>query len=340
MNTTLRSTQLSIALLLGAALAACGDATTEPVVEPPALHVAITVFEGTHPVLLAGDASGTNRTRLHFSNFTDLIPNNDPGLVVSDEHLLALGAPSISPSCGLIAVVATLAYDQSEIVVMKRNGSGGEVASINTQIIGSSPEWSPDGTKLAYTMSTKPNFGGLDLFMTNVPTHTVTRLTTDERLDLAAIRWSIDGSAIYYTRRGVSTASVPGERVNELVRITVATGAEQVVATGITGNVVGISRDGTRVLLLRQVVTTGGGSSQALIESRLGGSERTLVESGVVWARYPRDEDHAVVVTAAQTGNDVVRQYMVMELASKTSARISNVAGEANVDACRDFPLD
>ena len=340
MNNTLRNTQLSIALLLGAALAACSDATTEPIVEPPPLRVAITGFEGTRPFLLAGDASGINRTRLHFSDVTDLIPNNDPGLVVSDEHLLALGAPSISPNCWLIAVVATLAYDQSEIVVMKRNGSGGEVASINTQIIGSSPEWSEDGTKLAYTMSTKPNFGGLDLFMTNLATHAVTRLTTDERLDLATIRWSTDATAIYYTRRGVSTASMPGERVNELVRITVATGAEQVVATGITGTTVGISRDGTRVLLMRQVATPGGGSSQALIESRIGGSERTLVESGVVSAKYSRDEGHAVVVTAAQTGNDVVRQYMVMELASKTTARISNVAGEANVDACRDFAPD
>jgi len=335
MHNTIRSSQFSIALLLGAALAGCSDATTEPSVEHPT-RVAITVFEGTQPILLFGDAGGGNRTRLHFTGITDPIPNNLPGFEITDEHLLALGAPSISPNGSRIAVVATLAYDQSEIVVMKRDGGGGEVASVNTQIIGSRPEWSPDGAKLAYTMSTKPNFGGLDLFVTDLTTHTVTRLTTDEHLDLAAIRWSVGGTAIYYTRRGVSTASIPGERVNELVRINVATGAEQVVATGLVGDAAAISSDGARVLLTRDVATTGGGSTRALIEVTVGGSERTLVESGVAWARYLQDDTHAVVIEAPQSGGDVVRQYLVMELASKSTARISNVAGEANVDAFFD----
>jgi len=338
MNTTLRSTQLSLALLLGAALAACSDSTNEPIVERQP-RVAITVFEGTRPILLAGDASSSSRTRIHFTGVTDPIPDNLPGLIPSDENLLALGAPSISANCWRIAVVATVAYDQSQIVVMNRNGSGSEVASINTQIVGSNPEWSLDGTKLAYTMSTKPNFGGLDLFVTNLTTHTVTRLTTDERLDLAAMRWSIDGSVIYYTRRRVSTTSVPGEWVTDLVRINVATGAEQVVASGIVGNVTAISRAGTRVLLTRRVATTGGDSTEALIESTVGGSERTLVGSGAVWARYLRDDTHAVIVQAAQAGTDS-NQYVVMELAGKTTARISNVAGEAKVDACLDFAPD
>lgn len=337
MNTTLRSTHPSIALLLGAVLAACSDSTNEPIVERLP-RVAITVFEGTRPILLAGDASTRSRTRIHFTGVTDPIPDNLPGLLPTDENLLALGAPSISANCWRIAVVATVAYDQSQIVVMDRNGNGADVASINTQIIGSNPEWSPDGTKLAYTMSTKPNFGGLDLFMTNLTTHTVTRLTTNEKLDLAAIRWSIDGSVISYTRRSVS-APVPGERVNELVRINVATGAEQVVASGIVGNVVAITRAGTRVLLTRRVATTGGDSTEALIESTVGGSERTLVESGAISARYLRDDTHAVIVGAAQTGTDA-NQYMVMELAAKTTTQISNMASDAKVDACFDFLPD
>jgi Tol biopolymer transport system component len=339
MNTTLRSTQLSLALLLGGMLGACSDSTNEPLFERQP-RVAITVFEGTQPMLLSGLADGGGRTRILFTGVTDPIPDNLPGLIPSDENLRALGSPSMSADCSRIAVVATVAYDQSEIVVVNRNGSGGrEVASVNTQMIGSNPEWSSNRDKLAYTMSTKPSFGGLDLFVTNLATHTVTRLTTDERLDLAAIRWSIDDSAIYYTRRRVSTASVLGEWVTDLVRINVATGAEQVVASGIVGNVTAISRAGTRVLLTRRVPTTGADSTEALIESTVGGGERTLVESGAVWARYLRDDSHAVIVQAAQTGGSA-SQYAVMELASKTTTRISNVAGEAKIDACVDFGPD
>ncbi|HEY9225970.1 MAG TPA: hypothetical protein VIP11_04940, partial [Gemmatimonadaceae bacterium] len=270
---------------VGLALAACsGEATTGPVFEA-GLRVVITEFQGSRPVLLVGDERGNGRTRLHFDNVADSIPGNYPGLVVSDDRLLALGSPSISPDGARLAVVATVAYDQSEIVVMKIDGTSPKVASVNTQIIGAGPQWSPDGTKLAYTMSTKQNFRGIDLFVTNIVTNTVTRLTTDENLDEAAVRWSADGQSIYYTRRGVGPA-VPGERANELIRINVASHASQVVATGILGQVSAIASNGARVLLTRDAATTGGSGSRSLVELTVGGTERVLLERDAAWARY------------------------------------------------------
>lgn len=333
MTPTQALARFAIGSALGMALAACNDATTEPTpVNGASAQVAITEFEGARPVLRVGDMTGNARTRLHFTNVVDSIPNNFAGLVVTDANLLALGSPSIAPSGTRLAVVATLAYDQSEIVVMDMDGSRARVASVNTQIIGSGPEWAPDGTKLAYTMSTKIGFRGLDLFITNLATHAVTRLTTDENLDEAAIRWSPDGQSIYYTRRGIG-AAVPGERVNELVRINVASGEKQIMATGILGQVSSIASNGTRVLLTRGVATTDGTDTRSLIELVVGGAESVLVERDAVWARYVGVDLQAVVVTATAFGGDVTRQYLVMDLASKEQKRIERVTGEANVDA-------
>jgi dipeptidyl aminopeptidase/acylaminoacyl peptidase len=326
MSTTRLLSRLTVAML-SAALAACTDTTTEPVAVDGA-RVAITEFQGARPVLLAGDIGGANRTRIRFQNVTDQIPDNHPGLVVTDERLLALGSPSISPDGSRVAVVATLAHDQSEVVVMKMDGTGGDVASVNTQIIGSAPEWSPDGTKLAYTMSTKPGFTGLDLFITDLATHTVTRLTTDQNLAEAVIAWSTDGKSIYYTRRAVTTA-IPGEPVNEMVEVIVATKEARVRTVGIVGQVASIWAYGGTFLVTREVATTGGVPSRSLIE--LGG-ERVILESGAVWARYLRVYDYAVVVTATPSEGGVTRHYAVMQLSSKKQTPIAGVSGEANVD--------
>jgi Tol biopolymer transport system component len=182
-------------------------------------------------------------------------------------------------------------------------------------------------------MSTAPGISGIDLFVTDLATHVVTRLTTNERLDQAAIRWSFDGKSIYYTRRGTAPASVSGLRVNELVRIDVASKVEEVVAAGITVHIVSISSFATMLLLTRDVATTGGMPSRALIEAAVGGGERVLLESDATWARYLHGDARAVVITATSTGGDVARDFSVMDLGSKSRTRIANVTGEANGDA-------
>lgn len=317
----------AVLLSLGAALAGC---SSESVTPPPSGsgelgRLAYSARVANQPSLFVRWLNDSSPTHLHVANVADHVAGNYTDLVVDDAHLLALGSPIWSPDVSRIAIVATVAYDQSEIVVMRADGSAAEVASPNTQIIASEPQWSPNGNQLAYTMSTLPGFQGIDLFVTDLTTHAVRRLTTGARIVNAAVRWSSDGSAIYYARTTGSATTGPDNWTSEVVRVNVATGAAQTIASGIVGQISAISETGGRVLLTRNVGTT-----RALFEAMLGASERQLVAADVAYARYVAPSDKRVLVATA-TGSDA-RAFDVFDFANDKRVTLANIAADAAAD--------
>ncbi len=329
-NTFIRRTRRSaLALIPVIGLVACEDSIgpTSPSYVDGA-RLVVTQVEAGRPVLYTGTVDGTSRTRIHLTDVVDRIPGNTTALVVQDENLLALAAPRISPSGAKIAVVATLAYDQSEIVVLNRDGSAAEVASVNTQIIASDPDWSPDGTKLAYSMSTLPGFLGLDLFITDLATHTVTRLTTGARVT-SAVRWSQDGKSIYFAHTTGTTTN--DNWLSEIVRVDVATKAAQVVASGIVGEVNAISRSGLRALVTRNApVAAASTSARTLVEVGFDHSvERTIISTDAGYGRYPALAEDVVIATLESAS---ARQFGIYIGATRI-ATISGLGLNASVDA-------
>ena len=329
LNTTMRRLRRGALVLIPLiGLAACEDSfgpSTPSYVDGAPLVV--TQLEAGRPALYVGTIDGTSRTRIHFTNVADRIPGNSAELVVKDEKLLALGAPKFSPSGAKIAVVATLAYDQSEIVVVDRDGSAAEVASVNTQIIASDPEWSPDGTKLAYSMSTLPGFLGLDLFITDLATHTVTRLTTGARVN-SAVRWSQDGKSIYFAHTTGTTTN--GNWMSEIIRVDIATKGMEIVASSIVGQVNAIARSGLRALVTRNApVAPASGSSTTLVEVGFGVPERTIVSYGAGYGRYPSQTDDVLIATTEGTWGPEFGIY----LGPTRLTKIANLTSSASVDA-------
>jgi Tol biopolymer transport system component len=327
----------SLAILAMIGLTACGDsATTAPALETVSQSalVAVTTFESGKPVLFTQRIDGTNKLRFHFTNVRDEIPGNYSGLSVGDANLLALSNPAWDPSgTGRVAVVATIAYDQSEIVIMRPDGTG-EVASVNTQIIAGAPRWSPDGKKLAYMMATLPGLKGIDLFVTDLATRTVRRLTTNANLAIAALGWSIDGQSLYYSKVTAQPTDTL-DYVNDILKINVNTGVSETIARGVVGQISSISRTGARVLLTR-----GSGLSRSLIERELAGTER-VVASEVSYATYsPTIENKALVVTVAVAGGEITRTFQLLDLTTKSRTTISGITGEANADVWTPYPLD
>jgi hypothetical protein len=325
---------LTILGVLG--LAACGDSVTVPAPEnvSQSALVAVTTFESAKPVLFTQAIDGRNKLRFHFTNIRDDIPGNYSGLSVGDANLLALGSPAWDPSgTGRVAVVATIAYDQSEIVVMRGDGTG-EVASPNTQIIASAPRWSPDGKKLAYLMATLPGFKGIDLFVTDLATHTVKRLTTNANLANTALGWSIDGQSVYYSKVTAQPTDTL-DYVNDILKINVNTGVSEAVARRVVGQIASISRTGARVLLTR-----GFGLSRSLIERELSGTE-SVIASDATFATYsPTIENTVLIVTVAVVNGGVTQTFQLMNLATKSRTTIPGIAGEANADVWMPYPLD
>jgi hypothetical protein len=309
-------------LLLGAACSS--ETVTTPDPNTILSLIAYTTRVSNQAALFVRQLPDTTTARLHFANVADQIPGNYAGLVVDDAHLIALGSPSWNPEGTRVAVVATVAYDQSEIVVMDASGASAAVASPNTQIIASEPQWSPDGGKLAYTMSTLPGFQGIDLFVTDLTAHTVRRLTTGRSIANAAIRWSNDGSAIYYARTMATTASDPDNWRSEVVRVDVASGQAQSVATGILGQITAISRTGGRVLLTRNLGTT-----HALYEATIGAGERQLSATNAAYARYVGQTDSRILIVGS-TGPDA-RSFELLDLANNTRSPITGVPADASV---------
>jgi dipeptidyl aminopeptidase/acylaminoacyl peptidase len=319
----------AVARMLALAPLALGAACSSETVAPPPYTttfslVAYTTRVANQAALFVRQWPDTTTARLHLANVVDQIPGNYSGLIVDDAHLIALESPSWNPEGTRVAVVATVAYDQSEIVVMGASGIGADVASPNTQIIASDPQWSTDGKKIAYTMSTLPGFLGIDLFVTDLTTHTVRRLTTGKNVVNAAIRWSSDGSAIYYARTAGATTSGPDNWLSEVVRVDVATGAAQSVATNIVGQIVAISRSGGRVLLTRSL-----GATHALYEATLGAGERQLLATNAAYARYVSTTDSRILIVSS-TGPDA-RAFEILDVASNKRTPVTGVPADASV---------
>lgn len=327
--THLLSRRSTAALALSFGLAACGESTTTPGGRA-STRVAVTTNQGG-AALYVQDADGGNRTRIRFTNVTNAVQGNPADVVVSDATVQSLGTPVWDPAGRRVAVGAEVS-NHAVILVMRADGTGGEVASSDTMLVGSDPQWSPDGRKIAYTMSTLADLDVHDIYVTDLSTHAVTRVTTGARAVAAALGWSPDGASIIYSRPTGSTFDDPDNVISELASVDVSSGTTRTLMSGIVGQITGIARSGDRVLLFRAVPTTGG-SARQLIELAIGGSEHVLVDSTAWYGHYVAGNDAlAVLITATGGGISVSFGYEILDVRTGRRTPLGGVTGQAGVD--------
>jgi dipeptidyl aminopeptidase/acylaminoacyl peptidase len=323
-------------------LGACSSESTGP--HPSNLSsgkVVLTTRVASEPALFLQAADGGDRRRVHLQDVRDDIPGNYPGLEVTDAATINLSAPRWSHQGDRFAIVATLAFDQSELVVFDRNGANAEVASPNTQIIAGVPDWSPDGHMIAYAMSTQPRFTGIDIFVTNLVSHTVRRLTTGSHFGRSVLRWDALGRGVYFSRVTGETPGPGFNDISEILYVDATTLEQRVVRSGIIGEVQAISSSGSHVLVLRNRTLVGSSYERDLIRVALPtGNEVVLLTRELLqYASYSSTEMQTFFVTSIVVGPSA--QYKYEYLDSEGARRtLSNIEQEATWDVFFPFPPD
>lgn len=172
------------------------------------------------------------------------------------------------------------------------------------------PDWSPDGSKIAWESDREG--GNFQIFVMNADGSDVKQLTTDGGL---APRWSPDGKLIAYTRGGtIQVMNADGSNPEVVLGADPGAPAEELCQSG--GFPGGWSPDGSRIVYYSASVSGGGG---VVCTVTVDGSKVEVVvsEPGVynvepVWSpdgkliafRSIRNENHDIFVVSLEDGSE------------------------------------
>lgn len=298
----------SMAVLSAAALitTACADDSATGPLDPDnaaVSSVALIELEGTRPAFYLQRPDGSDRVRVRFTGAVDEVAGNSPLVpALTDENILALRSVKWSPDGSRIAFVATVAFDQAEVVVMDADGTDPRIVSPNYAYVLGDVDWSPDGQRLAYIMATRPSLGGLELFVSDVSgTPKVTQVTTGSgyRGLGGTVRFASTGTAVWISQVTGEQGGPLFESIGAVRRVDLATGAITSMRENLAGEVQAVSHTGQWALVMRHKSLSNGVYDNQLIRVPLVGTgpELLLVDGGQLdFARLTSDDSRLVLL--------------------------------------------
>jgi TolB protein len=147
---------------------------------------------------------GAFATRIAYVSVDGKAPNQHYQLIIADADgenprtILQSDRPLMSPAWSADGEwLAYVSFERRVSAVYVQQVRTGKRSMVSARAgINGAPAWSPDGKKLALTLS--GNNGNLDIYLLDLASQALTRLTEDPGIDTEA-SFAPDGSAIYFT---------------------------------------------------------------------------------------------------------------------------------------------
>jgi TolB protein len=147
---------------------------------------------------------GAFATRIAYVSVDGRPPAQKYQLIVADadgespRKIMQSDRPIMSPAWSADGEwLAYVSFERRVSAVYVQQVRTGQRSMVSARAgINGSPSWSPDGKKLALTLS--GTNGNLDIYLLNLGTQQLTRLTDDPAIDTEAV-FSPEGDAIYFT---------------------------------------------------------------------------------------------------------------------------------------------
>jgi Tol biopolymer transport system component len=319
---------------------ACAESPTQPPADTQiiASHTAYVEIENNRPVLYVDGPADAAPRRVHFTGDAEDIPGNNPLVPkLTDANILALRSPRWSPDGTQLALVASTAFDQAEVVVINADGSHPRIASVNYQYVMGDVDWAPNGKSLVYAMSTRAGAQGLELFISDLEQRTVRQLTQSSGYSGlgGVVRFDATGANVYFSKVTREQPTAPFNSISDVRRLSASGGAITNVATDIVGEVQAIERTGAGALVMRATSWPSDGNIPRELSrvSLAGSSPRTLAASTrLQTAHLTADDAFAVFLTETTGGTGFA--YQTMPVAGGTPLMLRNVNnGSGGMDA-------
>lgn len=263
---------------------------------------------------------GAFATRIAYVSVDGKPPNQRYQLIVADADgenpriILNSQQPLMSPAWSADGEwLAYVSFERRVSAVYVQQVRTGERRMVSARAgINGAPAWSPDGKKLALTLS--GSNGNLDIYLLDLTTQQLTRLTDDAGIDTEAA-FSPDGSAIYFTSDRSGNPQIYRQALGSAEK------ARRVTFTGAYNARPRVSPDGKQIAVL----TLDAGAYRIGVQDLATGTLQILSKGRQDESPSFAPNGAMVILAGRERGQGVLQ---TISLDGQTSFRLNADAGE------------